>query len=156
MPVRGIRCATDTVEGESVEFSSLSLVSFKLNVVKCWEAIPLSMVWWELLQDASQSWTWSATLLQDSEWMFDTRKTKWAKGVVALSTDVDTSSVLPAVGSATKAHRTFLDEVLWNCGSQPPASKHSEPERQKLAAETASRVDKLEQIIANWLGMMKP
>ena len=76
---------------------------------------------------------------------FITRKKKWATGVVAPPNDVDSSSVPPA--SATKVHRTFLGVVLGICGSQPPASKHSEPERQKTV-ETASQLDKLEQLFA--------
>ena len=48
--------------------------------------------------------------------------------------------------SAIKAHRTFLEVVLGDSGSQP--TKHSEPERQKLAAETTSRIEKIERLIA--------
>ena len=48
--------------------------------------------------------------------------------------------------SAIKAHRTFLEVVLGDCGSQP--TKNSEPERQKLAAETTARIEKLKRLIA--------
>ena len=48
--------------------------------------------------------------------------------------------------SAIKAHRTFLEVVLGDSDSQP--TKHSEPERQKLAAETTSRIEKIERLIA--------
>ena len=56
------------------------------------------------------------------------------------------SSVASVDKSAIKAHRTFLEVVLGDSGSQP--TKHSEPERQKLAAETTSRIEKIERLIA--------
>ena len=104
---------------------------------------------WEPLQDADQSWTWSATPKKEGEWKLVTRKKKWAKGVVAPSTDADNSSVSPADDEATKAHRTFLEAVLRICWSQPSASRHSELERQNVAAETSSQIDNLEQLIAS-------
>ena len=71
--------------------------------------------YWEPLPDASQPWTCSATPKEDGGWKLATRKKKWAKGVVAPSTDVDTSSVPPADDSATKAHRTLLEVVHGIC-----------------------------------------
>ena len=101
---------------------------------------------WKPLNDAGQSWTWSSSQKGDCEWKLVTRKRKkWASGTVTPGDGVS-SSTSSADKSAIKAHRTFLEVVLGDSGSQP--AKHSEPEREKLAAETTSRIEKIEQLIA--------
>ena len=104
---------------------------------------------WEPLNDADQSWTWSSSQKGDGEWKLVTRKRKkWASGTVSPGGDNSSSasSASSVDKSAIKAHRTFLEVVLGDSGSQP--TKHSEPERQKLAAETTSRIEKIERLIA--------
>ena len=101
---------------------------------------------WEPLNDADQSCTSSSSQKGDGEWKLVTRKrNKWASGTVSLGGG-DSSSASSVDGSAIKAHRRFLEVVLGDSGSQP--TKHSEPERQKLAAETTSRIEKIEHIVA--------
>ena len=103
---------------------------------------------WEPLNDADQSWTWSSSQKGDGEWKLVTRKRKkWASGTVSRGgKSCSASSDASVDKSAIKAHRTFLEVVLGDSGSQP--TKNSEPERQKLAAETTSRIEKLERLIA--------
>ena len=97
--------------------------------------------YWEPLKGADQSWTWSTNQNGDGEWKTVTKKKKRKSTVV----DVD-SSAPPADDSAIKAHRTFLEAILGDGGTQP--TRHSEQERQKIAAETTSRIEKLERLIA--------
>ena len=93
------------------------------------------------MQDADQSWTWSADQKGESEWTTVTKKKKRTSSVVD-----GESSVAPADDSAPKGHRTFLEVVLGDGRTQP--TRHSELERQKLAAEKTSRIEKLERLIA--------
>ena len=103
---------------------------------------------WEPLNEADQSWTWSSSQKGDGEWNLVTRKRKkWASGTVSIGGKSSSASSDKSVDkSAIKAHRIFLEVVLGDSGSQP--TKNSVPERQKLAAETTSRIEKLERLIA--------
>ena len=95
-----------------------------------------------------QSWAWSSSQKGDGEWNLVTRKRKkWASGAVSPGGKSSPASSGASVDkSAIKAHCTFLEVVLGDSGSQP--TKHSEPERQKIAAETTSRIEKIERLIA--------
>ena len=149
-------------ESERVRFSTLSSLVSSSNFGRAHSLLFLVMVsrwsnqqyrgpwsWygrWEPLDDADQSWTWSSSQKGDGEWKLVTRK-KWTSGTVSPGGKSSSASPDASVDkSAIKAHRTFLEVVLGDSGSQP--TKHSEPERQKLAAETTSRIEKIERLIA--------
>ena len=79
--------------------------------------------------------------------MVTRKRKKWASGSVSPGGKSSSASSDTSVDkSAIKAHRTFLEVVLGDSGSQP--TKNSEPKRQKLAAETTTRIEKLERLIA--------
>ena len=75
------------------------------------------------------------------------KRKKWANGTVSIGGMSSSASSDTSVDkSAIKAHRTFVEVVLGDSGAQP--TKISEPQQQKLAAETTSRIEKLERLIA--------
>ena len=77
---------------------------------------------WEPLNDADKSWTWSSSQKGDGEWKLVTRKRKkWTSGTVSpgVGNSSSTSSASSVDKSAIKAHRTFLEVVLGDSGSQP-------------------------------------
>ena len=95
----------------------------------------------EPLNESDRSWTWSSSQKGDGEWKLVTKKRKkWASGTVSTGgKSSSASSDISVDKSAIKAH-------LCDSSSQP--TENSEPEQQKLAAETTSRVEKLERLIA--------
>ena len=94
------------------------------------------------MNEADQSWTWAVDQKGEGGWKLVTKKRRKKSSV----SDGGDSSAASIDNVAAKAHRTFLEVVLGDRSTQP--IKHSEPERQKLAAETMSRIEKFERIIA--------